>query len=112
MTKLRLTETIHQLTDESGLPANAVNKAPGFGQPQREAINSVVDSLVADLCRDIGDVRLLLDKVEQGVIEGAAKAKHMLVEHVGVCTSVKDEITHMRRVVDDIAERGKRALGE
>jgi hypothetical protein len=104
--------TLRELADRldtetrTPLPANELTP-PGYGGPQRDAINSVIDGIVGDICRDIGAVRTLLDQVEQQVLEGAAKAKHGLTEQVAVCVSVKDEIAHMRRVVGDIQEREK-----
>lgn len=115
MNKMRLAETVGDIAElgrqsaaeqSTTLPPNAFNR-PSYGDPQREAINSVIDGLVDDICKDIAAVRTLLNEVEQQVLEGAAKAKHSLQEQVGVCTSVKDEITHMRRVVADIQEREK-----
>lgn len=107
------TDALRELADRLGtetrttpLPVNELTP-PGYGGPQRDAINSVIDGIVGDICRDIGAVRTLLDQVEQQVLEGAAKAKHGLTEQVAVCVSVKDEIAHMRRVVGDIQEREK-----
>jgi hypothetical protein len=91
------------------VPTNELT-APGYGSPQRDAINSVVDGIVSDICSEIAAMRVLLDEVEQQILEGAAASKHRLNDHVGVCVSVKDEITHMKRVVLDIQERGKTAL--
>jgi hypothetical protein len=88
------------------LPANEFTP-PGYGGPQRDAINSVIDGLVSDICRDIADLRRTLDDIEQQVLEGAATSKHHLADQVQICVCVKDEITHMQRVVADIKERGK-----
>jgi hypothetical protein len=101
-------EALEKLASERA-PATEIQR-PTFGGPQRDAINSVVDGLVSEICADIGKLRITLDEVEQQVLEGAAHAKQRLNDQVQICVSVKDEITHMNRVVADIQERGKTLL--
>lgn len=117
MTKIRLAndpgiqDTLEKLASEpyqAKIPSNEMR--PSYGGPQRDAINSVIDGLVSDICSDIGELRHTLDDIEQQVLEGAANAKQRLNEQVQICVSVKDEITHMNRVVADIQERGKAML--
>jgi hypothetical protein len=91
------------------IPANEL-LAPAYGGPQRDAINSVVDNLVGDICEEIDALRLTLDEIKQQVLEGAAKAKVHLAEQVDICASVKDEIARAKRVAADIGERGKAIL--
>ena len=122
MTKIRLAEqprqevsdtdveaALERLADDTRhrtqLPANDMR--PTYGGPQRDAINSVIDNIVGDICSDIAKLRTTLDDIEQQVLEGAAGAKARLSEQVAICVSVKDEINHMNRVVADIQERGK-----
>jgi hypothetical protein len=77
-------------------------KPPSYGEPQRNAIDSVVDGIVGDLCKKIGDLRKTLDDIEQQVLEGAAGAKRVLLDHILVCVRVNDEIVHMQDVVKEI----------
>lgn len=85
------------------IPTNDI-KPPSYGGPQRDAINSVVDNIVSDLCGKINDLRKTLDEIEQGVLEGAAGAKSALQDHVAVCVRVNDEIVHMQAVIADIKQ--------
>lgn len=73
--------------------------APGYGHPQRDAINSVVDGVVGDICGKIGELRKTLDIIEAAVLRSAAKSKGSLNEHVGVCIRVNDEVKRLRDVV-------------
>jgi predicted amino acid-binding ACT domain protein len=83
------------------LPANEL-KPPSHGAPTRDAVNSIVDGLVSDICGKIADLRHTLDDVEQQILEGAAATKHALQDQVSLCAKVNDEISHMRKVVDEI----------
>lgn len=83
------------------VPPNEL-KVPSYGGPQRDAINSVVDGIVGDICTKIGTLRHTLDDLEQQVLEGAATAKHALQDHVQVCIRVNDEVERTRIVIDDI----------
>jgi hypothetical protein len=76
---------------------------PSYGEPQREAINSVVDNMVQDIIGKIGDLRKQLDEIEQQALSGAAKVKLSLQAQIQVCVRLNDEITHMRGVVETIA---------
>lgn len=73
--------------------------APGYGHPQRDAINSVVDGVVGDICGKIGELRKALDVIEATVLRSAAKSKGSLNEHVGVCIRVNDEVRRLQDVV-------------
>lgn len=86
-------------------PFVAPSKPPGYGEPQRDAINSVVDQVVRDVTEKIHALHKQLDALEQQVLEGAAGAKSTLTEQISVCIRVNDEINHMREVVDEIARR-------
>ena len=116
MTKVRLLndpdiqDALEKLANEqrTKIPPNEMR--PTYGAPQRDAINSVIDGIVSDICSDISKLRHTLDDIEQQVLEGAAHAKARLNDQVQICVSVKDEITHMTRVVADIQERGKAML--
>lgn len=90
---------------ETRLRTEPRQQVPGYGAPQRDAIASVIDGIVGDICKDINELRMTLDDIEKQVLASAADAKHRLNEHVAVCVSVKDEIRHMQRVVEDIKSR-------
>lgn len=97
----QLTEELDQHLRRTPVPSNEI-RPPSYGGPQRDAINSVVDGIVGDLCGKIGELRKTLDTIEQQVLEGAAGAKKSLQDHILVCVRVNDEITHMQEVVEDI----------
>ena len=88
-------------TIRTPIPTNDI-KPPTYGGPQRDAINSVVDNIVSDICGKIGELRKTLDDIEQQVLEGAAGAKTALQDHIQVCIRVNDEIVHMQDVIEDI----------
>jgi hypothetical protein len=77
---------------------------PGYGSPQRKAIDSMVEGVVADLCDKISILRKTLDEIEQHVLEGASFAKSKLKDHVTLCVRVNDEITHMREVIAELKQ--------
>lgn len=102
--------TIAKLQEQIDAAANQphqIAKPPAYGSPQRDAINSVVDNIVGDLCGKIGELRKTLDAIEQQVLESAAGAKHALQDHILVCVRVNDEIGHMKGVIDDIKQAAK-----
>lgn len=96
-----LTDGLHHTHQRTPLPTNEM-KPPSYGGPQRDAINSIVDGVVSDICIKIGELRHTLDDIEQQVLEGAAGAKHALQDHVQVCIKVTDEIAHTQRVIAEI----------
>lgn len=77
-------------------------KAPAYGAPQRDAINSVVDNIVSDLCGKIGELRRTLDAIEQQILEGAAGAKAALQSQIAVCVRFNEELAHMQGAVEQI----------
>lgn len=89
----------------TAIPSNELipkHKPVAYGAPQRDAIGSIVDGLVVDLCQRLNAIRETLDKIEQQALQSAANAKGTLSEHVGVCIRLNDEITHMQAVVAEI----------
>lgn len=88
------------------LPSNDL-RPPSYGGPQRDAINSVVDGVVNDICAKIAELRKQLDAIEQQVLESAADTKHHLQDHVSICVRINDEITHMKDVVAEISDAGR-----
>jgi hypothetical protein len=77
---------------------------PSYGGPQRDAINSVIDNVVADLCDKIAVLQGMLKSIEQHVLEEASLAKSKLKDHVSICVRVNDEITHMREVITELKQ--------
>lgn len=90
--------------DKAATPPRQDIAAPTYGGPQRDAINSVVDGIVGDICSKVADLRKMLDTIEQQALQSAAKSKHRLNEHVETCVKINDEIVHMREVVADLME--------
>jgi predicted amino acid-binding ACT domain protein len=77
--------------------------APAYGEPQRDAINSLVDGIVRDVTEKIADLRSKLDNIEQTVLEGAADTKAKLQDHVRTMIRINDEVVHMAEVIRDMA---------
>lgn len=77
---------------------------PIYGGPQRDAISSVVDNITSDLCGKIGELRKMLDTIEQQILQSAAKSKVSLHGHIASMVRLNDEILHMKDVVTELAE--------
>ena len=75
---------------------------PAYGEPQRDAINSLVDGIVRDITEKISELRGKLDRIEQAVLEGAADTKARLQDHVRTCILINDEVVHMADVIRDM----------
>jgi hypothetical protein len=103
----KLQEQIDAAANQPHQIAAIAKQPPTYGSPQRDAINSVVDNIVGDLCGKIGELRKTLDAIEQQVLESAAGAKHALQDHILVCIRVNDEISHMKGVIEDIKQAAK-----
>lgn len=98
----QLTDGLHHTQQRTTpIPANEM-KPPSYGGPQRDAINSIVDGIVGDICNKIGELRHRLDDIEQQILEGAAGAKHALQDHVQVCTKLTDELQRTQAVIESI----------
>lgn len=83
------------------IPNNEL-KPPAYGSKTRDAINSIVDSLVGEICDKIESLRHTLDDIQQQVLEGAAGAKHALHDQVSLCAKLNGEIEHTREVIEEI----------
>src|SRR4029077_3284776 len=92
---------MNQTVRTTPVPTNEM-KAPVYGGPQRDAINSVVDSIVGDICGKIATLRHTCDDLEQQVLEGAAAAKHALQDHVEVCIKVNGEVERIQIIINEI----------
>lgn len=75
---------------------------PAYGEPQRDAINSLVDGIVRDITEKITELRGKLDRIEQTVLEGAAETKGRLQDHIRTCIRINDEVVHMADVIRDM----------
>jgi hypothetical protein len=82
---------------------NAIAKqrltAPAKGEPQRDAINSIVDGIVQDVVAKIADLRRQLDDMEQAVIESAATSKARLQAQVLICIKASEEVNRIAGAV-------------
>jgi hypothetical protein len=97
----------------TALPLNEIapqqpHKPPTYGSPQRDAIGSIVDGLVDDLCQRITGIRETLDQIEQQALQSAADAKGSLSDHVGVCVRLSEEVSNLQTVVSDIRHKMER----
>jgi hypothetical protein len=84
------------------LPRNLDVQPPTYGGPQRDAINSVVDGIVGDICTKISELQRSLKTIEDQVLQSAAKSKHSLNEHVVLCVKLNDEIRHAQDVINEL----------
>lgn len=95
----------------TAVPANELqpkaHKPPEYGAPKREAIGSIVDGLVDDLCQRIGAIRKTLDEIEQQALQSAAGAKGSLNDHVAMCIRLNEEVNRTQAVVTEIKNHMK-----
>ena len=87
----------------------APHKPPSYGAPQRDAIGSIVDGLVDDLCQRIATLRETLGRIEQQALQSAANAKGTLSDHVAVCGRLSDEIGRVQAVVAELDQQMEQA---
>lgn len=80
-------------------------RPPAFGSPQRDAINSLIDKVVSDVCEHIAELEKRLEELRQQVLVGAAAAKATLQEQVEVCLRVNDEAVRIGDTIRDITQR-------
>jgi DNA-binding FrmR family transcriptional regulator len=83
------------------LPASELQR-PAFGSPRQQAVESLVNDLVDDIVKQLDAVRDTLDGIQQQVIESAAATKIALKSHVELGQKLNDEMTHTRKVVEEI----------
>lgn len=72
-----------------------IRRAPAQGEPQRDAINSIVDGIVQDVVAKITELRRQLDEMEQAVIESAATSKARLQAQVLICIKASEEVNRV-----------------
>jgi hypothetical protein len=111
--RLKAWEVDDMAQHQTAIPANVHStkelQPPSYGGPQRDAIASIVDGVVADFCCKLAKVRETLDRIEQQALESAANAKGSLNDHIVVCVKLNDEIEHMGGVVGQIESMMKAA---
>lgn len=78
---------------------------PSYGGPQRDAINSLVDGVVRDVCETIDALTKQLDALKSQVLVSADTAKRTLHEQVEVCARVRDEAENIREIIDEVAQK-------
>lgn len=89
----------------ASLRPEAMVQPPQFGGPQRDAINSLIDKVVGDVCERISELEHKLEELRQQVLVGGAAAKTTLQEQVEVCLRVNDETSRISDIVGEIAQR-------
>jgi hypothetical protein len=80
---------------------------PVYGEEYRKAIDSLVEGIVSDLCKQMEELHLTLKGIEQEVLKSAERARSALRDHAGVCVKVRDEIKTMKIVITDLAEQAR-----
>jgi methyl-accepting chemotaxis protein len=92
----------------TAIPSNELTpkpKPPSRGEPERDAIGSLVDKISIDLGQRITEVREMLDQIEQQALESAVSAKGTLQDHVAVCERLSDEVGRLKTVVIEIKKQ-------
>ena len=92
----QLKEKIDRLT---GIITPVSKAAPAYGEPQRDAINSIVDGILQDLIGKIHELQRQLREIEQAAIESAAASKERLQDHVAVCIKATEEVNRLADVI-------------
>jgi hypothetical protein len=105
----RLTAAVNQLDDLAGrpelVPPPPQVPEPSYGGPRRDAVNSLVDDVVQDVCAKISALEKQLEALRSQVLVGGAAAKEALTEQIAVCGRVNDEVERIGDVVDSLAQR-------
>lgn len=78
---------------------------PGYGEPQRDAIASIVDGVVQEVIDSIKALQSRLTALEDQVLVSAAAAKDTLNKQVEVCSRVREQTAQISGVVDEIAQK-------
>jgi hypothetical protein len=94
---------------QTAIPSNELitpkPKPPSRGEPERDAIGSLVDKISIDLGQRITEVREMLDQIGQQALESAVSAKGTLQDHVAVCERLSDEVGRLKTVVIEIKKQ-------
>jgi hypothetical protein len=85
------------------VPEPAPPREPSYGAVHRDKIDALIGELADELIGKIGELRHMLDDVEQRVVESAADTKISLQDHVIVCGRFHQEIASLRKLVEGIA---------
>jgi hypothetical protein len=92
-------------TRPSPVPVQPMVSPPTYGSPQRDAINSLIDKVVGDVCERIDALEKQLHALKQQVLVGGAAAKCTLQEQVEVCLRVNEEVSRLGDTIDETAQR-------
>lgn len=79
--------------------------APGFGEPQRDAIAALIDDHVRGVVESIAALKKQLNALEQQVLVSSAAAKDTLNQQVNVCATVNTEVERIAEIIDEIAQK-------
>lgn len=103
----QIRDRIDQAAAAQPAPATSVAEVqqPSQLTARRDAIASVVDSVVSDVCDTIDALQKQLAALKDQVLSSAASAKHTLNEHVEICARVRDETDGIRDLIDRIADK-------
>lgn len=82
-------------------------QSPRIGEPERDAINSIIDGGVQILCEKITELQTRMEELKQQALNRAADAKALLNETVSVYAKISDEIAHATIVLAEIEARGR-----
>jgi prephenate dehydratase len=92
----------------TAIPSNELtpkHKPPSHGEPERDAIGSLVDKISVDLGQRVKEIREMLDQIEQQALQSAAGAMGTLKDHVAVCDKLSAEVLRMKAVVSEIKKQ-------
>jgi hypothetical protein len=91
----------------NGAPMPHPSPVPQQGEPERDAINSLVDRIVLDNCKRLKELENRLEDIRKQILASAADTKATLNEHVTLSIRFKDEIERLSDVIEEIAARGR-----
>lgn len=92
----------------TAVPSNELTpkpKLPSHGEPERDAIGSLVDKISIDLGQRIREVREMLEQIEQQALQSAAGAMGTLKDHVTLCDKLTAEVIRVKAVVSEIKKQ-------
>jgi hypothetical protein len=100
----RLLDEFNARTDQRDIVPKDDLKPPTFGAAQRQAIDSVVDSMSNDICQRIEGLRKQLDEIQQMTLAGADDAKAGLHSQILLSVRLSDEINHTSEVIAELRD--------
>jgi len=76
---------------------------PALGEAKRDAIKSLIDGVSTELSKRVKAVHGTADRLEQTMLQSAARAKAILDDHVAVCQTIDDETTRLESILDRLS---------